>query len=71
MAPTSATGDSEPQVDTSHVSIPVLVNNVIIERGQELVVHWTNPVVKNKSKLSKSMSWFDESVRLEKKKRTN
>ena len=71
MAPASATGDSEPQVDTSHVSIPVLINNVIIERGQELVVHWTTAVVKNKTKENKSLSWFDESLRLSKKKRTS
>ena len=71
MAPATVTGDCEPQVDLSHVCIPVLVNNVTIERGQELVVHWTTAVVKNKTKENKSLSWFDQSVRLAKKKRTN
>ena len=67
MATASVTGDCEPQVDLSRVCIPVLVNNVTIERGQELVVHW---VVKNTTKENKSLSWFDESVRLSKKPRT-
>ena len=70
MATASETGDCEPQVDLSHVCIPVLVNSVTIERGEELVVHWAIPVVKNKGKATKSLSWFDESARLSKKPRT-
>jgi hypothetical protein len=62
-------GACEPQVDLSHMSIPVLVHSVTIERGAELVVHWAMPVVKNTHK-TKSVSWFDESVRLSKKQRT-
>ena len=41
MAAATAVEGSDPQVDTSHVSLPVLVNSMSIERGQELVVHWT------------------------------
>ena len=67
MAPATVTGDCEPQVDLSHESLPVLVNNVTIERGQELVVHWTTAVVKNKTKGNKSLPWFDQSVRLAKR----
>ena len=69
MAPATAAGDCEPHVDLSNVCIPVLVNKVTIAKGQELVVHWTTVVTKNKCKEFKSQSWFDESLRLAKKKR--
>jgi hypothetical protein len=70
MAPAQAAGDGEPHVDVSHVCIPVLVNKVTIEKGQELVVHWKIIVLaKNKQKELKSQSWFDESLRVSKKKR--
>ena len=49
--------------------VPVLVNKVTIERGQELVVHWKIVLAKNKQKELKSQSWFDESLRMSKKKR--
>jgi hypothetical protein len=69
MAPAQAAGDGEPHVDVSHVCIPVLVNKVTIEKGQELVVHWKIVLAKNKQKELKSQSWFDESLRMSKKKR--
>ena len=69
MAPAIVAGDCEPHVDVSHVCIPVLVNKVTIEKGQELVVHWKIVLAKNKQKELKSQSWFDESLRMSKKKR--
>ena len=69
MAPAQAAGDGEPHVDVSHVCIPVLVNKVTLEKGQELVVHWKIVLAKNKQKELKSQSWFDESLRVSKKKR--
>jgi hypothetical protein len=70
MAPAQAAGDGEPHVDVSHVCIPVLVNRVTIEKGEELVVHWKIiALAKNKQKELKSQSWFDESLRVSKKKR--
>jgi hypothetical protein len=69
MAPAIVAGEREPHVDVSHVCIPVLVNKVTIEKGQELVVHWKIVLAKNKQKELKSQSWFDESLRMSKKKR--
>ena len=69
MAPAIVAGEREPHVDVSHVCIPVLVNKVTIEKGQELVVYWKIVHAKNKQKELKSQSWFDESLRVSKKKR--
>ncbi len=69
MAPATAGNAAgfEPVVDTPNAGVPVLVNSSIIEKGQELIVHWPATVQKAKPK-SKSTTWFDESERLAKKR---
>ena len=69
MAAATAAEGSEPLVDASYVTIPVLVNTKDVVRGQELIVHWLGTVPKAKPKISKSTTWFDESSKLAKKKR--
>ena len=69
MTAATAAVSSEPLVDASYVTIPVLVNTKDLVRGQELIVHWLGTVPKAKPKMSKSTTWFDESSKLSKKKR--
>ena len=69
MTPAIAVEGSEPAVDTADVVVPVLVNNVIIEKGQEVVVHWSSSGLPKTKPKAKTLTWFDESERLAKKRR--
>ena len=69
MTAATAAEGSEPLVDASYVTIPALVKTKYVVRGQELTAHWLGTVPKAKPKMSKSMTWFDESSKLSKKKR--
>ncbi len=70
MTPEIAVESSEiADVDSARMMAPELVAKMIIEKGEDLVVHRSSSGVPKAKAKAKPLTWFDESERLARKRR--